>query len=91
MTIKIKLVLLLMSLLLLTSACSADQSGTHAADTTGDSTAGDLILYQGRSFVIYYGNNNWSLTRLSKIENVNKEELLSVFGTGDVTVTLSLE
>lgn len=51
---------------------------------------GDLILYQGRYFVIYYGRNNYSLTRLGKIDNVTESELKDVLGDGDVTVTLSL-
>lgn len=51
---------------------------------------GDLILYQGRYFVIYYGRNNYSLTRLGKIDNVSESELRSVLGDGDVTVTLTL-
>ncbi len=52
-------------------------------------SAGDLILYQGNQFVIYYGPNSWSLTYLGKIENITRSELLSVLGQGDVTVTLS--
>ena len=51
---------------------------------------GDLILYQGRYFVIYYGRNNYSLTRLGKIDNVSESELKAALGDGDVTVTLAL-
>ena len=51
---------------------------------------GDQILYQGRYFVIYYGRNNYSLTRLGKIDNVTESELKAALGDGDVTVTLSL-
>lgn len=51
--------------------------------------AGDLILYQGRNFVIYYGNNSWSLTRLGKIDNISEAELKELLGEGNVTVTLS--
>ena len=53
--------------------------------------AGDIILYQGRTFVIYYDTNSWSLTPIGKIDNVDPEELRKVLGSGDVTVTLSLE
>ena len=56
--------------------------------TTGP---GDLILYQGHNFVIYYDTNSWNFTRLGKIEGVTGEELLSMLGHGDVTVTLSVE
>lgn len=51
---------------------------------------GDVILFQGRYLVIYYGKNSWSFTRLGKINNTSKEELLRIFGPGDVQVTLSL-
>lgn len=51
---------------------------------------GDLILYQGDSFVIYYDANSWNFTRLGRIDNATKESLLNVLGDGDVTVTLSL-
>ncbi len=53
--------------------------------------AGDLILYQGNSLVIYYDENSWNFTRLGKIEGVTGEELLDAFGDGDVTVTFSLQ
>lgn len=53
--------------------------------------AGDVILYQGKTLVIYYDTNSWSLTPIGKIENVNAEELRKVLGTGDVTVTVSIE
>lgn len=53
--------------------------------------AGDIILYQGSTFVIYYDTNSWSLTPIGKIDNVDEEALRSALGTGDVTVTLSLE
>lgn len=53
--------------------------------------AGDVILYQGRTFVIYYDTNSWSLTPIAKIDNVDAEELRASLGTGDVTVTLYFE
>lgn len=56
--------------------------------TTGP---GDVILYQGSSITIYYDTNSWNFTRLGKIENVTKEELLAALGAGDVEVTFSLE
>lgn len=52
--------------------------------------AGDLILYKGSAFVIYYESNSWNFTRIGKINNVTKEELKEALGSGDVTVTLSL-
>lgn len=54
---------------------------------------GDLILYQGNSFVIYYDTNSWSLTRLGRVDGVSsRRQMLELLGgAGDVTVTLSLE
>ena len=52
--------------------------------------AGDLILYQGNAFVIYYAPNTWNFTRLGKIDAVTADELIAILGTGDVTITLSL-
>lgn len=53
--------------------------------------AGDIILYQGNSLVIYYDTNSWNFTRIGKIEDVTQEELLEALGNGDVTVTFSLD
>ncbi len=52
--------------------------------------AGDLILYQGSSFVIYYDTNSWNLTRLGKINNATKQELRDILGSGSVTAVLSV-
>jgi hypothetical protein len=52
--------------------------------------AGDIILYQGNAFVIYYAPNSWNFTRLGKIENVTSEKLKEILGYGNVTITLSL-
>lgn len=51
---------------------------------------GDLILYQGDQFSLYYDQNSWTFTRLGHVDDVTKEDLLSLLGSGDVTVTLSL-
>lgn len=52
--------------------------------------AGDLILYQGNSFVIYYDTNSWNFTRLGEIDNVNEKELREILGDGNINVILSL-
>lgn len=54
---------------------------------------GDLILYQGKSFVIYYDTNQWNFTRLGRIENVSQSQLKSILkaNKGNVKITLSLE
>lgn len=56
-----------------------------------DTDFGDLILYQGNQFVFYYDTNFWTFTRLGHLEtSVTKEELKTILGDGDVTITLSL-
>ncbi|MEE3450419.1 MAG: cyclophilin-like fold protein [Acutalibacteraceae bacterium] len=52
---------------------------------------GDVILYQGNQITIYYDKNTWAFTRLVKINNTTKEELLEVLGYGNVKVKLSIE
>lgn len=52
--------------------------------------AGDLILYQGDNFSLYYDVNSWNFTRLGKIRNVTGSQLRKLLGEGDVSVTLSL-
>jgi hypothetical protein len=52
--------------------------------------AGDLILYMGSAFVIYYEPNSWTFTRLGKIDNITAQELKNILGDGSVEVTLSL-
>lgn len=56
--------------------------------TTGP---GDLILYQGHNFVIYYDTNSWNFTRLGYIDNASQADLKAALGKGDVRVKLSLE
>lgn len=52
---------------------------------------GDIILYQGDQITIYYDENTWSFTRLARIGNATRDELLSTLGSGDVSVTFYLE
>lgn len=58
-------------------------------DRPTDTTAGDLILYQGHNFVIYYDTNSWNFTGLGKIEGISPSELRTILGPGDVTVQLT--
>ena len=51
---------------------------------------GDLILFMGGSFVVYYNPNHWDFTRLGHINDVTQEELKQILGGENVTVTLSL-
>ena len=55
-----------------------------------DVDAGDIILYQGRQFVIYYDQNSWQLTPVGKIEGMTKAELQALLGEGNAEAVLSL-
>lgn len=55
--------------------------------------AGDVILYSGNQIVVFYGSNEWSYTRLGKINGYSAEELKALLaaGKGSVQVTISLK
>lgn len=59
-------------------------------DSPTDTDSGDLILYLGKRFVIYYDKNSWDFTRLGKVDGVTKAELKSILGKGNVKAVLSL-
>ena len=54
--------------------------------------AGDVILYQGNQFVLFYGSNSWYYTRIGKINGYSAQELRTLLcaGEGKVQVTVSL-
>ena len=56
--------------------------------TTGP---GDLILYQGDQITLYYDTNTWSFTKLGKVNGIAQDELKNILGSGDVTLTFTLE
>ena len=60
-------------------------------DETITTRPGDVILYQGNQITVYYDQNTWDFTRLARIEDVTREELLAVFGEGDVRAVLWIE
>ena len=53
-------------------------------------SAGDLILYLGKTITIYYDVNTWDLTRLGKVQGLTQSELKEILGDGDVTAVFSL-
>lgn len=60
-------------------------------DTQITTTSGDLILYQGNKFVLYYDENSWNFTKLGHVDNMTQEQLKELLGDGDVAITLSLK
>ena len=61
------------------------------SDMSITTVPGDVILYLGKQITIYYDQNTWNFTRLAAIDGTSKEDLLSAFGAGNVTVTFRLE
>lgn len=60
-------------------------------DTYFTTQPGDIVLYLGNQFVIYYGNNSYNFTRLGRIDgNYTGSQLKSILGDGNVTVTISV-
>ena len=53
--------------------------------------AGDVILYLGTRFVLYYDTNSWDFTKLGEVTNVDGSELKDILGDGNVTMVLSIE
>ena len=51
---------------------------------------GDVILYQGNNICLYYGTNTWNFTKIGEVINVDGNELKSVLGDDNVTLTLKL-
>lgn len=60
-----------------------------ASDSHITATAGDIMLYQGRNIVIFYGSNSWSYTRLGRIDGADADAVRRFLGSGDVTLTIS--
>ena len=52
---------------------------------------GDVVLYEGRKLVIFYGENSWSYTRIAHLNGMTGEEILDVTGKGDVSAELFLD
>lgn len=67
-----------------------EKVGSLPAQLPRNAEPGDLILYQGNQFVIYYAPNSWPFTRLGRIAGVDATELKEILGPDGVSVTLSL-
>ncbi len=60
-------------------------------DTQATTHAGDIVLYSGDQFVVFYGSNTWAYTLLGTITDMPASELEKLLSSSDVTVVLSLE
>lgn len=59
-----------------------------AEDALITTAPGDIVLYQGKQIVIFYGTNSWSYTPIARVSDLTGWE--DALGAGDVTITLSL-
>ena len=62
-----------------------------ASDVQTVTSSGDIVLYSGSQLVVFYGSNSWAYTRLGHITDKTPEEMRALLGSGDVTITLSVE
>lgn len=51
---------------------------------------GDIVLYSSSQLVVFYGNNTWAYTKLGHI-NLDNNELKSLLGNENVTITINLK
>ncbi|MDE7396467.1 MAG: hypothetical protein K2M98_01935 [Muribaculum sp.] len=59
------------------------------SDTRITTVPGDIMLYQGRNIVIFYGSNTWSYTPLGKIDLATADDIRQFLGVGNVELTVS--
>lgn len=59
------------------------------SDVQTTTTAGDIVLYSGNQIVVFYGSNNWAYTRLGHITSQNADDMASLLGNGDVSITIA--
>ena len=60
-------------------------------DTYITTEPGDIMLYTSNQLCIFFDSNSWEYTPIGKIEGMTKQQLKDVFGTGEVSITLSLD
>ena len=59
-------------------------------DRQVETSAGDIMLYQGNQITIFYNGNSWSYTPLGKVDGVTQTELKQILGKGDVTAVFDI-
>ena len=60
-------------------------------DVQTTTSSGDIVLYSGDQIVVFYGSNSWSYTRLGHITESSGHSMEELLGSGDVSLTISLE
>lgn len=62
-----------------------------SSDTYLTTEPGDIMLYTSNQLCIFFDSNSWDYTPIGKIEGMTKQQLKDAFGTGEVSITLSLD
>ena len=62
-----------------------------SSDVQTVTDSGDIVLYSGSQLVVFYGSNSWAYTRLGHITDKTPEEMKTLLGNGDVTITLTMD
>ena len=52
---------------------------------------GDIVLYNGKSIVVFYGSNSWQYTGLAKVQNATADSMKAFLGSGNITLEMSVE
>ena len=60
-------------------------------DTYITTEPGDIMLYTSNQLCIFFDSNSWEYSPIGKIEGMTKQQLKDAFGTGEVSITLSLD
>ncbi len=60
-------------------------------DTYITTEPGDIMLYTSNQLCIFFDSNSWEYTPIGKIEGLSAQQLKDAFGTGEVSITLSLD
>lgn len=63
---------------------------TTADNTSMTAQPGDIMLYEGRQFVVFFGNNTWDYTRMGRIEGLTHEDLEKLLNKESVVIKLLL-
>ncbi len=59
-------------------------------DVQTTAVPGDIMLYNGSSIVLFYGDNSWAYTRLGTIMDADEETLRAALSGDETEVVLSL-
>lgn len=69
--------------------CSMDEA-LPRSDVQTTTQAGDIMLYNGNSIVVFYGTNSWAYTRLAWVVEKDIPKLESILSGSENEVILSL-